>query len=61
MFNIFKKKPAVIETDITPEVIIEHAQTLDTDPQLDITEAPQKPSFTQRLKQGHRAHLFPTN
>ena len=52
MFNIFKKKPVVIETDKAPEIILDNAQEFVADAQSQIVEAPEKLSFTQRLKQG---------
>ena len=52
MFNIFKKKPVVIETDKAPEIILDIAQEFVADAQSQIVEAPEKLSFTQRLKQG---------
>ncbi len=44
MFNIFKKKPVVSPTELTPETV--------ADTQTEIAEAPAKVSFTERLKQG---------
>ena len=52
MFNIFKKKPVVIETDKAPEIILDNTQEFVADAQSQIVEAPEKLSFTQRLKQG---------
>ena len=52
MFNIFKKKPAVIETDKAPEIILDYAQQFVAEALSQIVEAPEKLSFTQRLKQG---------
>ena len=52
MFNIFKKKPVVIETDKAPEIILDYAQQFVAEAQSQIVEAPEKLSFTQRLKQG---------
>ena len=52
MFNIFKKKPVVIETDKAPEIILDNTQESVADTQSQIVEAPEKLSFTQRLKQG---------
>ena len=52
MFNIFKKKPVVTETDKAPEIILDNTQEFVADTQSQIVEAPEKLSFTQRLKQG---------
>ena len=52
MFNIFKKKPAVIETVKAPEIILDNTQQFVAEAQSQIVEAPEKLSFTQRLKQG---------
>ena len=52
MFNIFKKKPVVIETDKAPEIILDNTQEFVADAQSQIVEAPEKLSLTQRLKQG---------